>query len=419
MQVSIIAIGDELLIGQVTDTNSGWIARHLNPLGWAVTSVRVVPDDAAAISKAIREALAESPIVLTTGGLGPTKDDITKATLLQIFGGELRHDSEVEANVERVMAARHVAMNELTAQQAMVPSSCRVIQNRVGTAPIMWFERDGRVLVSLPGVPFETETMMAEAVIPQLLQRFQPDIAIEHRTSIAIDVSESALAERLASFESQLPPFLHLAYLPQPGIVRLRLTGQHPDAASLRTAIDSQQQRLNTIVGDNLIATADIPPAAILGDHLARRGLTIATAESCTGGDIAHLITSIAGSSSYYTGSVVSYSNDVKTKVLGVNPDDLSRDGAVSEIVVRQMAQGVARTLSTDCAIATSGIAGPSGGTPDKPVGTVWIAALCRDTIATRLLHLPGDRRRVIDRASTEAIKLMLRTLRQTSPLEG
>ncbi len=408
MEVSIIVIGDELLIGQVTDTNSGAIARLLNPVGWTVKGVEVVPDEAAAIEAAAERALAATPVVITTGGLGPTKDDITKASLMRIFGGELRHSPEVAANVERVMSARHVAMNELTAQQAMVPSSCRVIQNRVGTAPIMWFEREGRVLVALPGVPFECLTMMAEAVIPELLRRFQPDTAVEHRTSIAIDVSESALAERLAEFEQQLPPYLHLAYLPQPGIVRLRLSGQHADAALLRAAIEEQQQRLNAIVASNLVATADMPLAAIVGHHLSARGLTVATAESCTGGNIAHLLTAVAGSSSYYLGSIVSYANSVKERQLGVSTSDLERYGAVSEPVVSRMARGAATAIGADCAVATSGIAGPTGGTPEKPVGTVWIAALCHDTLVTRLLHLPGDRARVIDRASTEALKLLL-----------
>lgn len=412
MEVSIIAIGDELLIGQVTDTNSGWIARHLSPLGWSVKSVRVIGDDSEEIFRAIDAAFAQTDIVLTTGGLGPTKDDITKPTLCRYFGGELVHSPEVEQNVLEVLAKRHLTINALTAAQAMVPSSCRVIQNRVGTAPIMWFEKDGKVLVALPGVPFETEQMMESEVIPQLVKRFVVNEHIEHRTFVVIDYMESRLAMRLEDFERQIPPYIHLAYLPKPGIIRLRLSGQHRDAALLRAEMDRLSELLRDTLGSSIVASEDKPIAAIVGDMLRGRGLSLSTAESCTGGNVAHAITAIAGSSDYFNGSVVAYSNTVKQEVLGVPADVLAEHGAVSEHTVRAMAEGVARLMHTQCAIATSGVAGPGGDTPEKPVGTVWVAVKCGDSVEAECYHLPGTRDRVIDRTTTNVLCKLLKLLR-------
>ena len=411
MDVSIIVIGDELLIGQVTDTNSGWIARHINPIGWKVKSVRTVADDAADIKKAIEQAFAESDLILTTGGLGPTKDDITKETLRQIFGGEMIHDKATEANVLEVVEKRHLKINPLTAAQADVPSSCQVIQNKVGTAPIMWFEKDGKVLVSMPGVPFETEIMMETEVIPQLIKRFASDTNIEHHTFVVIDYSESVLAMALDEFEKQMPDFIHLAYLPKPGVIRLRLTGQHRDAKFLSDEMKRLSEMLKSIIGDKIIATEDKTVFEILGDKLRAHRYTLATAESCTGGNIAHEITEIAGSSDYYQGTIVSYSNDVKRHLLGVSGDDLKKYGAVSLQVVEQMCNGVASALNCNCAIATSGIAGPSGGTPDKPVGTVCMAVKCNDKIRVWSKHFPGNRARVIDRATTEVVIELIKML--------
>ncbi len=411
MRYDIIAIGDELLIGQVTDTNSGAIARMLSPHGWQLNETRVIGDDAAAITAALDAALAEVDVVLMTGGLGPTKDDITKPALARYFGGEMRWDETVEADVRRVFAARGLELNESTLSQAWVPSSCRVIHNRVGTAPLMWFERDGKVAVSMPGVPHETLTMMREAVLPRLLERFPSGESIEHRTTVVAGVIESKLSERLEAFEAALPTFFHLAYLPEAGLIRLRLTGRHPDAELLHHMVDEIDDRLQQELGEYAICRGDKPLAAIVGERLSERGLTVATAESCTGGNIAHRLTLIAGSSEYFRGGVVAYSNDVKRDVLGVSRDDLDAYGAVSEPVVRQMAPGACRVTGSDCAVATSGIAGPGGGTPEKPVGTVWIAAAVRGHVVTRLLHLPGDRRRVIDRATTEALLLLLKML--------
>ena len=369
MKYSIIAIGDELLIGQVTDTNSGWIARHMTPRGWDVNTVQVVPDDARQIELAIDRAFAQTDVVLMTGGLGPTKDDITKPTLCRYFGGEMVLDKDVERNVMQVMERRHLKLNEYTRLQAMVPSSCRVIQNEMGTAPLMWFERDGKVLVSMPGVPFELQGMMERAVIPQLLARFNDGENIEFRTFVVT------------------------------GIIEIKDDMEH------------LSRQLHDILGGHIIADGDKRLPEILGDRLRERGLTLSTAESCTGGNIAHEITSIAGSSDYFKGAVVSYANEVKMALLGVNEQDIIDHGVVSEPVVRQMAEGACRALGTDCAIATSGIAGPGGGTPTKPVGTVWMAAKCDDRIVSQVKQLPGDRFRVITRATLEAQLLLLSLL--------
>lgn len=407
MKVSVIAIGDELLIGQVADTNSGTIAREINPDGWAIESIRVVADAADQIEHAVRQALSETDIVLTTGGLGPTKDDITKETLRKIFGGEMILNKAVEKNVLEVMRKRGLQINALTAAQAYVPSSCKVIQNRVGTAPLMWFEKDGKVLVSMPGVPFEMEEMFHTDIFPMLKQRFPETESICHRTFVVAGYSESKLATILEKFEQEMPGNIHLAYLPKPGVVRLRLTGHDIDSSRLSATMDALSDKLDSILGKNLICKGDKTPAEILGFLLKDKSLSVATAESCTGGNIAHEITQIAGSSSYYKGSVVAYANETKIDILGIDAETLEKEGAVSEPVVRQMAEGVAKQLSTDCAIATSGIAGPSGGTPEKPVGTVWIAATYSGKTVAKLFKFAGNRNRVINHATTMA-ELML-----------
>lgn len=416
MQVSIIVIGDELLIGQVTDTNSGDIARRLAPFGWSVNDVQVVGDNADHILRAIDRAFDLSDVVLTTGGLGPTKDDITKGTLCSYFGGELYENAEVLANVRRVIEARGLKLNDLTAAQAIVPSSCEVIQNQVGTAPLMWFERDGKVLVSMPGVPFETRHALDAEVLPRLLRHFRSDTAIAHRTLIVTGYSESALAEKIAAWEEALPAHIHLAYLPKPGIIRLRLDGVHADASALDADMDRLHTELASLIEPEcILATDDLTPAEILIRELRGRNLTVATAESCTGGNIAHSITAIAGASDVYAGSVVSYSNAVKKHLLDVSEADLARCGAVSIPVVEQMATGAAHTIGTTCAMATSGIAGPGGGTPAKPVGTVCIAVTACGHTRSATYHFPGNRERVIDRATTTAmidLIYLIRTLK-------
>lgn len=413
MKYNIIAIGDELLIGQVTDTNSGWIARHLTPFGWELQGVQVVPDSSVSIKHAIDLAFSQSDVVLMTGGLGPTKDDITKPALCSYFGGEMVRDESVARQVEWVVEQRHLKLNDYTRDQAVVPSSCRIIQNEVGTAPLMWFERDGKVLVSMPGVPFETETMMQRAVIPQLMAHFHSDVTIEYRTMVVVGIIESLLAMKLDKFERSLPDNFHLAYLPQGGYMLLRLHGRHADAIVLHSQLERYMTELHDILGNAIVSDDEKSLSAIAGELLRARGLTLATAESCTGGNIAHQITSVAGSSDYFVGSVVSYATTVKIAVLGVSSVDVEKHTVVSEPVARQMAIGVARMLNTDCAISTTGIAGPGGGDAINPVGTVWIAVnVCGKIVAVKK-HYPGERNRVITRATTDALLLLLDCLRK------
>ncbi len=413
MDVSIIVIGDELLIGQVTDTNSGFIARHIAPYGWRVADVQVVADDAAAIGRAIERGFQTAPVVLTTGGLGPTKDDITKTVMCRYFGGSLRLDENVLENVREIVAKRGFRLNELTAAQAMVPTSARVIQNRVGTAPIMWFELHNptQVLVAMPGVPFETGEMFASEVFPQLLEKFPSKEAVEHHTIMVEGITESDLATLLADWETALPSYLHLAYLPKPGLIRLRIDGRHADAGFIRSEADRYAQELIALCGKHFLYDGDRTPEEILLEKLTLHGLTTGTAESCTGGNIAHLITSVPGSSAAMEGGIVAYSNRVKTQLLGVGDDTLSHYGAVSIPVVEQMASGARKALGCDIAIATSGIAGPTGGSDEKPVGTVCIAVATSKGIKSHTYHFPGNRGRVIDRASATAILMAIRAI--------
>ena len=413
MKYSVIVIGDELLIGQVTDTNSGWIARHMTPLGWEPCSVRIIADDAQAIQQAIDMAFAETDAVLMTGGLGPTKDDITKPALCDYFGGEMVYDETTAQQVESVVAQRHLKLNDYTRAQAIVPTSCRVIQNQVGTAPILWFEKDGKVLVSMPGVPFETETMMQREVIPQLMRHFHSDVVIEYRTIVVVGIIESLLAMQLDEFERALPSHIHLAYLPSPGIILLRLTGMWPDGTELNSLMDDLQAQLHQLLGDAIVSDEDKPLAAIVGDLLREKGLSVASAESCTGGNIAHEMTMIAGSSDYFVGSVVSYATRIKTQLLQVDAGDVERHTVVSEPVVKGMVEGVSRLLGTDCAVATTGVAGPSGGTEETPVGTVWMAAKVGDETVCVSKHYPGERDRVITRATSDALLLLLSLIRK------
>ncbi len=413
MKYSVICIGDELLIGQVTDTNSGWIAREMAPYGWEAAYVKIIADDSRDITDAIDEAMARTDVVLMTGGLGPTMDDITKATLCNYFDGELVYDEATALNVLEIVHKRGIKLNEYTRLQAMVPSTCRVIQNQVGTAPVMWFERDGKVLVSMPGVPHETCTMMQREVIPHLLSHFNDGMHVEHRTLVISGIIESALAMKLDSFEAQLPEYLHLAYLPKEGIIRLRLDGHHRDSTLLKTEMDVAVARLHQLLGSLIIADGDKPLAAILGDALRERHLTMASAESCTGGNIAHEITRIAGSSEYFTGSVTCYDTKVKINQLGVLQEVVDKYTVVSQPVVEQMVQGVCDLLGCDCSVATSGVAGPGGGSEETPVGTVWMAAKAGDRVVSQVKRFPGDRDRVINRATTEALLLLLNLLQE------
>jgi cinA-like protein len=411
MNVEIIVIGDELLIGQVTDTNSGWIARELNHIGWEVTEITTVRDRSREITDALNSSFGRVDVVLMTGGLGPTKDDITKQTLCDYFGGKLVFDESVFANVEAIFRRRKLTMNDSTRNQAYVPNVCTVIQNPVGTAPVMWFERNGKVLVSMPGVPTEMKTVMKEVVISRLREYFQDHSSILHRTCLVKDFTESRLSETLSDFEAQLPACIKLAYLPTPGVIWLRLTARGDEESYLQKIIDDEFFKLRTILGSHLFCGSDTTLAGALGSILTERGETLATAESCTGGNIAHEITRVAGSSVYFKGSVVAYSNEVKIRVLNVSLETLSGFGAVSRETVLQMVSGVQRLLSSDCAIATSGIAGPGGGSVEKPVGTVWIAVRYGERSEAECFCFEGDREQVIARATQSALLMLIQLM--------
>ncbi len=415
IHVSIITIGDELLIGQVTDTNSAWMAQALNQAGIAVSRRVAVGDDRESILKAVNEEMAAADIVLVTGGLGPTADDITKPLLCEYFGGRLVLDEAVRAHVKylfdnvyrRPMSAR----NET---QALVPDTCTVLHNAEGTAPGMWFEKNGRILVSMPGVPFEMKALMRTTVIPRLRERYMLP-AIAHRTLLTAGIGESDLADRIQLFETALPAHIKLAYLPHYGMVRLRLSASAFDEAALAAEMDGQFAALQQQVADVLVTTHDESMQEAVARLLLEKNASMGTAESCTGGYIAHLITSMPGSSRYYKGSVVSYANEVKTGLLQVSPETLRLYGAVSEETVRQMAQGVLDNLHTDYALATSGIMGPDGGTPEKPVGTVWIAAGSRAGISTIRLKLRFDRARNIELAAFNALNFLRKCISEQS----
>ena len=406
MNASILTIGDEILIGQITDTNSVSIARHLDGAGIVVREKCSIGDDRGRIVAAVERLLASSEVVVLTGGLGPTKDDITKKTLADLFGCRLVHNGTVAAHVERMLAERGIAYNELNRSQALVPDGCTVLFNAYGTAPGMWFERDGRVLVSLPGVPYEMEHLMHDEVMPRLRARFALRQTV-HRTMITAGLAESMLAERIAPWENALPPYLKLAYLPNPGAVRLRLSAYEVDGRKVAEEIDRRFEELRRLIPHYFIGYERASIQELIHGLLTRRGESLATAESCTGGTIAARFTAMPGASAYFRCGVVAYSNEAKRDVLGVDAPTLERCGAVSEEVARQMAEGARRIARADYGVATTGIAGPAGGSGTKPVGTVWIAVAGPHRTVAMLRHCGADRGQVIDRAAAFALGLL------------
>lgn len=411
----IISIGDELLIGQVVNTNASWMAQVLNAAGITVVQVTTVRDDRRAITEAVTNALLRADIVLTTGGLGPTKDDITKTVLCELFNTRLVEDSRVHEHVLNLYRNRPDVLNRLTATQWLVPESATILPNRVGSAPIMAFEQpdeteQGKLLVSMPGVPHEMQVAMTEQVLPYVQQHFSLSAQVIHRTVVVCGIPESTLALRIEQWENALPPTIHLAYLPKQGVVRLRLSSYGEATAE---EVKQQIDKLLPLIADHVLATDDLTPPQILGRMLTERCRTIATAESCTGGRLAALLNEHSGSSAYYMGSVIAYDNSVKQQVLGVSADTLATDGAVSEACVRQMAEGVRQLLHTDYAIATSGIAGPTGGTPDKPVGTVWLAWATPEGTKAECCHYSGDRAQITNNAAMAAVAKLLLLLKQ------
>ena len=410
MFAEIITIGDELLIGQVTDTNSAWMGRELNKVGIEVIRVVSVRDRADEITEAVDDAMNRADIVLMTGGLGPTKDDITKQTLCAYFDTELVFSEEVFENIKRVLASK-IPMNALNKSQAMVPKDCLVINNRVGSASVSWFEKNGKVLVSMPGVPQEMITVMSEEVIPRLRKKFDTEVII-HKTFTVKNYPESVLAEKLESWEEALPESIKLAYLPKPGIIRLRLTGRGKDKEEVKSQISVEGCKLKSILEDAVFDEEDTPLEILIGNLLREKNLTVSTAESCTGGSIAAKLTSVSGSSDYFKGGIVAYSNEIKESLLGVSSETLKKQGAVSEETVIEMVKGAMKALKTDCAVSTSGIAGPGGGTKEKPVGTVWIAAAYKNEIRTMKQDTDRGREMNVERAGNNAFLLLLDLLK-------
>ena len=441
MRAEIITIGDELLIGQVVDTNSAWMAQRLNEVGISLYQITSVHDDREHILKALDEAFSRADIVLTTGGLGPTKDDITKHVMCEYFGTTLVEDPQVRAHIHDLYKDRPEALNRLTATQWLVPQTATILTNRVGSAPIMVFKKSDtgaafsspsghplnsseastKHLIAMPGVPHEMKIAMTEQVLPYLATTSEADLqrsdllstaqrSIIHRTILVSGIPESKLAILIEDWENALPSSIHLAYLPKDGIIRLRLSSYgEATEAEIQSYIDT----LLPLIGDYLLATEDISLEALAGRLLSQKGMTIATAESCTGGRLAAALNAQSGSSAYYMGSVVAYDNSVKTNILGVSSETLNTDGAVSESTVRQMAEGVRTLLHTDYAIATSGIAGPTGGTPDKPVGTVWIAWATPEGTEAKCFHFGAAREReqITLRAVTESLVHLIKSL--------
>jgi nicotinamide-nucleotide amidase len=408
IQVEIITIGDELLIGQVVDTNSAWMAIELNKKGFDVRYKTTVGDRESDMLDAFGRAMDRADIVLLTGGIGPTRDDKTKQALCRFFDTRLILSHETLQTIEQIFAGLSKTLNEPTRRQAYVPEAATLIQNRMGTAPITWFERNQKVLVSMPGVPYEMQWAMTNAILPRLQDAFPHRDAIRHKTLWVNRFTESQLSLHLAAWEQALPQNITLAYLPTSGLIRLRLTGKSPDAPALEQAMNAEQNKLLHLLGDALVAENDQAPELLLHELLQAKSLTLSLAESCTGGRLASLFTAIPGSSSYFKGSIVAYSNEAKAEIAGVNRWDINQFGAVSQQVVEQMALGAQRIFHTHCAIATSGIAGPDGGTPDKPVGTVWIAAACRDQLQSQLFHFSKDRGNNILRACNNGMAMLL-----------
>lgn len=411
MKATIITIGDEILIGQILDTNSRYISRALNAHGIMVAERTSIGDDRTQIVETLDRALSQSEVVIITGGLGPTKDDITKHTLCDYFGSTLRYD-EVEAeHIRTLLAVRNIAFNDLNRGQAMVPECCTVLHNAHGTAPGMWFEQNGCVVVSLPGVPFEMQHLIDEEVMPRLKARFELR-EIVHRTMITFGIAESILAERIAKWEEALPDYIRLAYLPAPNVVRLRLSAYEVEGKEVRHEIDNLFEELRSIIPDNIAGFEEASVEELVHNILINKGLTLATAESCTGGAIASKFTAQAGASAYFLCGVVSYSNESKNKVLGVEMSDITQFGAVSEQVALAMAKGAKAVSGADFAISTTGIAGPTGGSEEKPVGTVWIGVATPNRCFAVLKNCGTDRSQIISRATAYAIAMLYEELK-------
>ena len=417
MDVYLLIIGDEILLGQVIDTNSAWIGQQLSLHGYRVVGKTAVPDARADILAALDAAARRASVVITTGGLGPTKDDITRGALAEYFDSRLVFHRETYERIAAYFARIGKPLPESARLQATVPEKAILLTNKVGSAPGMWFEREGKVFVSLPGVPFEMQYLMTEEVLPRLQKRF-PGSPLVHRTLRTVGEGESTIAKRLEAFEDALPDHIRLAYLPSLGQVRLRLSGRWPEATippdaadRLKTEVEAYAKKLRQLLPDVIYGAEDDTLEQVVGRLLCEQGRTLGCAESCTGGYVSHLITTVPGSSEYFTGSIISYSNEMKQSLLGVRTETLRQFGAVSEQTVLEMARGALEVLKVDIALSVSGIAGPGGGTPEKPVGTVWMAVADRERSVAQKHVFARDRLKNIQLAAVFGLNMVRKFL--------
>ena len=406
MEADIITIGDEILIGQIVDTNSAWMAQQLNDEGINIRQIISISDRVEHIINTLRESSGKVPLVFVTGGLGPTKDDRTKRALCTFFETTLIEDPKVLDHIIQLLTPRGVLINKLNQEQALVPATATILANKLGTAPGLWFTDKGTIFVFMPGVPFEMKYIMEYEVLPRIKKLYN-NATILHRTVLTQGAAESMLAERIANWEEGLPDCVSLAYLPSPHHVRLRLTARGENKKYLLKLLDQEIKQLAEVIPDYIFGYEDDTMAGNIGKLLEDRGMTLSVAESCTGGNIAHQITLNPGSSAYFKGGIIAYSNELKTSLLEVDAQLISDYGAVSREVVEAMAMGARKVMGTEYAIATSGIAGPAGGTEDKPVGTVWIAVAGPETVISRVSNFANHRERNIIRSSQNALNML------------
>tara|TARA_B100001057_G_scaffold231294_2_gene231535 strand:- start:340 stop:1599 length:1260 start_codon:yes stop_codon:yes gene_type:complete len=411
MKVSIVTIGDEILIGQIVDTNSAWIAQRLNEIGLQVHKIYSIPDTEAAILRTLNRAAKLTDVVLLTGGLGPTNDDITKKTLATFFNDSLQRNEEVLAHLKTLFEKKGIKkLNKLNEQQADLPSQCKVLLNPVGTASGMWFNKDGKYFISMPGVPYEMKAIMSSIVLPKFQSEFGTGVFL-HKTILTQGVPESVLAELLEGWESSLHPKVKLAFLPSESRVRLRLSIKGQDKGKLDEILDYEAQKLKAIIPEYIYGEENDRIEQRVGDLLLSKKATVATAESFTSGYLSHLITSVPGSSSYYRGSILAYDNEIKEKILNVSPDSIKNYGVVSEQVVKEMALSVKKIMGVDYALSTSGVAGPSGGTNEVPVGTIWIAIAGPYGVKAKKYHFGTDRSWNVKRGANTVLLSFLHQL--------
>lgn len=413
MLAEIITIGDEILIGQIVDTNSAWMAKQLNLIGVAVKQITSVSDDEQHILEALELAEKRADLILITGGLGPTKDDITKKTLAKYFNMGFRNDPAALEMVRQIFEKYKRPLLDINIQQADVPDGCEVIVNKHGTAPCMWFEQNNTIFVSMPGVPYEMMYLMDDEILPRITKRFKLPFIV-HKTILTANIGESFLAKEIEEIEDNLPTHIKLAYLPKLGQVRLRLSAKGHNEAELNKEVENYARQIISKVNKFVVTDEDIPMEKAILDLMKSKGLTLSTAESCTGGYIAHLITQHSGSSSVYWGGAVAYAYELKESILGVKESTLNTFGAVSEETVTEMAEGAIKHFKTDYALAVSGIAGPDGGTEEKPVGTVWIAVSSKHKTVAKVFNFSNKRIQNIERSAASALAMLLNLLKET-----